>query len=90
MFRAIIGYKTNQTKVVEQMFHKWAQSVFMKKGATLSFDGKNIRSIGKMEKHVSAMHIVSAHLAELGVTIGQQKVDGKSNEIVKKKHQKQP
>jgi len=73
--------KLIKPKSLNKCFIKWAQSVFMKKGATLSFDGKSIRSTGKMEKYSSTMHIVSAHLAELGITIGQQKVDGKSNEI---------
>lgn len=48
---------------------------------TLSFDGKTIRSTGKMDKYSSPLHIVSAHIAELGITLGQQTVEGKSNEI---------
>jgi hypothetical protein len=48
---------------------------------TISFDGKTIRSTGKMEKYDSPLHIVSAHLAELGITLAGRKVDGKSNEI---------
>jgi len=62
---------------------QWAQSFFpeSKNGLTISFDGKTIRSTGKMDKYASPMHIVSAQIAELGITIGQQTVDGKSNEI---------
>ena len=48
---------------------------------TISFDGKVIRSTGKMEKYKSPLHIVSAHIAELGLTFGQQTVAEKSNEI---------
>ena len=51
------------------------------KDLTISFDGKTIRSTGKMEKYESPMHIVSAHIAELGITLGQQTVYEKSNEI---------
>jgi predicted transposase YbfD/YdcC len=51
------------------------------KNLTISFDGKTIRSTGKMDKYESPLHIVSAQVAELGITIGQQTVDGKSNEI---------
>jgi len=34
-----------------------------------------------MEKYSSPLHIVSAHIAELGITLVGQKVDDKSNEI---------
>jgi predicted transposase YbfD/YdcC len=42
---------------------------------------KTIRSTGKFEKYNSPIHIVSAHIAELGITFGQQAVYDKSNEI---------
>jgi len=48
---------------------------------TLSFDGKTIRSTGKMDKYAKPLHIISAQLAELGITLGQKTVDDKSNEI---------
>jgi len=48
---------------------------------TLSFDGKTIRSTGKMDKYNSPLHIVSAHIANLGITLAGKKVDSKSNEI---------
>ena len=68
---------------LNQCFMNWVQSFLPEgvKGLTLSFDGKTIRSTGKMEKYSSPLHIVSAHIAELGITFGQQTVDGKSNEI---------
>ena len=75
--------KIIKPKSLNQCFIKWTQS-FMpesRKGLTLSFDGKTIRSTGKMDKYASPIHIVSAHIAELGITIGQQSVEGKSNEI---------
>lgn len=49
--------------------------------STLSFDGKTVRSTAKMKKYNNPLHIVSAQLAEFGITIGQKAVDGKSNEI---------
>jgi predicted transposase YbfD/YdcC len=64
-------------------FIRWAQS-FIPGGAegyTISFDGKTIRSTGKMDSYDSPLHIISAHLAELGLTLGQRTVGGKSNEI---------
>ena len=48
---------------------------------TISFDGKSIRSTGKMSEYDNPIHILSAHLAELGLTVGQKTVDVKSNEI---------
>ena len=50
-------------------------------GLTVSFDGKTIRSTGKMAKYKEALHIVSAQIAQLGITFGQQTVYDKSNEI---------
>jgi len=70
-------------KSLNQCFMNWVQS-FLPNGAqamTLSFDGKTIRSTGKMGKYNSAMHIISAHIAQLGITLAQKKVDDKSNEI---------
>ena len=63
-------------------FIKWTQSLINGlKGFTLSFDGKTIRSTGKMDSYESPLHIISAHLAELGITLGQKTVGEKSNEI---------
>ena len=64
-------------------FIKWVTSFLPDKlaGLTISNDGKSIRSTGKMDKYSSPLHIVSAHLAELGLTFGQKTVDSKSNEI---------
>ena len=68
---------------LNQCFIEWAQSLIPEtsKGLTVSFDGKTIRSTGKMEKYENPMHIVSAQIAELGITFGQQTVYDKSNEI---------
>ena len=68
---------------LNQCFIKWTQSFIPDNfpNLTVSFDGKTIRSTGKMNKFENPLHIVSAQLSELGITIGQQTVDGKSNEI---------
>ena len=75
--------KMIKPKSLNQCFIKWAQSFLPDgvKGLTLSFDGKSIRSTGKMNKYKSSLHIVSAHIAELGITFGQETVADKSNEI---------
>jgi predicted transposase YbfD/YdcC len=70
-------------KSLNRCFSKWVQSLLpdTKKGLTLSVDGKTVRSTEKMESYESPMHIVSAHIAELGITFGQYTVRDKSNEI---------
>jgi len=65
-----------------ECFKKWIlDSVKSVNGLTLSFDGKTVRSTGNMRKYKNPLHIVSAQIAELGITFGQKSVDGKSNEI---------
>jgi len=75
--------KIIEPKSLNRCFVKWTQSFLPDgtKGFTLSFDGKTIRSTGKMDKYDKPLHIVSAHIAELGITVGQQTVNEKSNEI---------
>jgi predicted transposase YbfD/YdcC len=62
-------------------FTKWVMSGNDIVGKTISLDGKTVCSTAKMEKYKNPLHIVSAQIAELGITLGQQAVDGKSNEI---------
>ncbi|MDR0512315.1 MAG: ISAs1 family transposase [Treponema sp.] len=70
-------------KSLNQCLMRWAQSLIPdgKRSMTISFDGKTIRSTGKMSKNQSPLHIVSAHLAEQGITLAGRKADDKSNEI---------
>jgi predicted transposase YbfD/YdcC len=65
-------------------FMKWAQSLVPggAGGLTISFDGKTIRSTGKMDSYDSPLHIISAHLGELGITVGQRTAGGKGGEIL--------
>lgn len=48
---------------------------------TVAIDGKEVRSTEKMDGYDSPLHIVSAQLGELGLTLAQEAVDGKSKEI---------
>ena len=75
--------QTHKAKSLNNCFIRWAKSFIPedRKGLTISFDGKSIRSTGKMDKYDSPLHIVSAHLADLGITYGQCAVKDKSNEI---------
>jgi hypothetical protein len=42
---------------------------FIPKRKTISFDGKTVCSISKMKNYDKPLHIVSAQIGELGVTI---------------------
>ena len=66
-----------------ECFIRWFHSVLPEtlNGYTLSLDGKPVRSTGKMQKYSAPLHIVSAHIAEIGITFAQQTVYDKSNEI---------
>jgi predicted transposase YbfD/YdcC len=75
--------KLIEPKSLNRCFTNWVQSMLpdSKKGLTLSVDGKTVRSTEKMDSYESPLHIVSAHIAELGITFGQCAVRDKSNEI---------
>ena len=63
---------------------RWAQSMLPggTKGLTISCDGKTIRSTAKMDKYQSPLHIISAHVAELGITLASQKLRGKATKYL--------
>jgi predicted transposase YbfD/YdcC len=69
-------------EVFQERFAKWVEAVFrVTEGQVVAIDGKTMRrshdkSIGK-----EAIHIVSAWARSNGISLGQKKVDEKSNEI---------
>lgn len=68
---------------LNKCFENWVYSVMPEKAnkLTISLDGKTIRSTTGMKKYESPLHIISAQISELGLTLSQNIVDGKSNEI---------
>lgn len=68
---------------LNRCFVNWAYRFMPKKAEklTISLDGKTICSTVQMEKYENPLHIISAQLSELGITLAQKTVDGKSNEI---------
>ena len=68
---------------LNRCFIKWVQAMHPEDDVemTLSFDGKSIRSTGAMQGYEKPLHIISAHIAKLGLTLGQKTVSEKSNEI---------
>lgn len=75
--------KMIKTETLNRCFANWVYS-FMPENAkdmTLSLDGKTICSTNRIEKIESPLHIISAQISELGLTLAQCSTDDKSNEI---------
>lgn len=69
-------------EALEKCFVQWVQSKMISQdGRVISIDGKAQRGTAKKGKPHSFVHIVSAWSATGRLTLGQLKVDGKSNEI---------
>ena len=68
---------------LNECFAKWAASMIPEQAEhlTIAIDGKTIRSTEKMSSYDQPLHIISAQLSELGVTLGQVSTEAKSNEI---------
>jgi predicted transposase YbfD/YdcC len=69
-------------EALEKCFVQWVQSKMRsQEGRVISIDGKAQRGTAKKGKPHSFVHIVSAWSTTGHLTLGQLKVDGKSNEI---------
>ncbi|MHB1371288.1 MAG: ISAs1 family transposase, partial [Pseudomonadaceae bacterium] len=67
-------------RTFEDAFRRWVGGIVPAVGCgTLAVDGKTVRGSGDGER--GPIHLVSAYATDCGLVLGQQKVDGKSNEI---------
>jgi predicted transposase YbfD/YdcC len=67
---------------LEKCFLKWVQSMVALSGdEVVAIDGKALRGTAQKDKANSFVHMVSAWASQSGFTLGQLKVDTKSNEI---------
>ena len=68
---------------LNELFTNWVTLLLPEslKNLTIAFDGKTICSTGKMNSYDKPLHILSAYLCELGLTLSQKTVSEKSNEI---------
>jgi predicted transposase YbfD/YdcC len=68
---------------LDSIFVSWCKMLVQHqlKDKTIAIDGKTVCTTGNMKAFESPLHIVSAYVAEYGLTIGQVAVDAKSNEI---------
>ena len=66
----------------QRSFVRWVQGVFtISEGQVVSIDGKTARRSHDKASGIGALHMVSAWASVNGLTLGQVKVDDKSNEI---------
>ena len=68
---------------LNQRLSQWVSQMMPEKreGLTLAVDGKSVRSTDGKKGYRQPLHIISAQLSELGLTLASKSVDGKSNEI---------
>jgi predicted transposase YbfD/YdcC len=68
---------------LDSIFMNWCKMLVQNqlKDKTIAIDGKTVCATGNMKAYDNPLHIVSAYVAEYGLTIGQVAADAKSNEI---------
>lgn len=64
-----------------EIFIGWTKEIIKDKGQHLSVDGKDVKSARDAINGGNTPYIVSAFLSDIGLSVGQVKVDDKSNEI---------
>jgi predicted transposase YbfD/YdcC len=67
---------------LESRFVEWVQGVCgALDGRVIAIDGKALRGSRSVARGTGALHLVSAYAAEMGLSLGQQPCEAKSNEI---------
>lgn len=67
---------------LESRFVEWVQGVCgAVDGRVIAIDGKALRGSRSVARDTRALHLVSAYAAGMGLTLGQQPCEPKSNEI---------
>lgn len=75
-------YASIDPKKFMKIFIEWTKDILEKKtGKKISIDGKAIKSATDKINNGNIPYIVSAFIGEIGLSIGEVKVDDKSNEI---------
>ena len=75
-------YASIEPKQFMKIFIEWTKDILEKKtGKKISIDGKAIKSATDKINNGNIPYIVSAFIGEIGLSIGEVKVDDKSNEI---------
>jgi predicted transposase YbfD/YdcC len=66
---------------LEAVLLEWVGHVCPALGKVIAIDGKSVRGSGSVLRGQRALHVVSAYASEVGLVLGQQRCDEKSNEI---------
>ena len=75
-------YASIDPKQFMKIFIEWTKDILEKKtGKKISIDGKDIKSATDKINNGNIPYIVSAFIGEIGLSMGEVKVDDKSNEI---------
>ena len=72
-------FRILDAKVFENCFRQWIASLVGVAKGVVAFDGKTVR--GSKDGPNTALHMVSAYATELGVSLGQEGLAGKGNEL---------
>ncbi|MDX1916863.1 MAG: ISAs1 family transposase [Rickettsiaceae bacterium] len=65
----------------KESFEKWVTSMSSELSGVVAIDGKTARGSKKSKDGKGAAHLVTAFSHKLGLVLGQEKVEEKSNEI---------
>ena len=63
------------------IFIEWIKEIISSKGLHLSIDGKAVKSVKDKINGDNTHYIISAFLSDIEISVGQIKVNDKSNEI---------
>lgn len=63
------------------MLLEWIGHVCPALGSVIAIDGKCVRGSGSTCRGQRTLHVVSAYASEMGLVLGQQRCEEKSNEI---------
>lgn len=74
-------FATIDSKKFLEIFIGWMKEIIKNNGLHLSIDGKAVKSARDAINGGNTPYIVSAFLSDIGLSVGQVKVDDKSNEI---------
>jgi len=78
-FTNIMGIIKSES--LNEAFIKWVGTMVSIADKTVAFDGKTITSTEKMSGGAKAIHIVSAYISELCITLGQKVCESKIEEV---------
>ena len=69
-------------EIFERGFEHWVESLAVLTGGDIvAIDGKTVRRSHKNKEGLSALHLVSAFATRNGLSLGERKIDTKSNEL---------